>query len=167
MVAVNKSARACLSSYDTGRGRRARLGEQTDKFALTRLTKERTPSLPFLRMKDRILGKKYCLSLVIAGDTYARKLNRTYRKKDYVPNILSFSLEKELGEIVLDPRQARRECDSRGESFRFFVALLFIHALLHLKGWRHGSTMEKQEQKLLSAFHITACADDTGRKNSS
>ena len=123
-------------------------------FTITRLTKEGVPILPFLRMKNMVLGKKYCLSLVTVSDAYARKLNRTYIKKDSVPDILSFSLEKGLGEVVLDPRQARRECNSRGESLRFFVALLFIHALLHLKGWHHGSTMERQEQKLLLTFHI-------------
>lgn len=126
----------------------------TTGLTLTKLTKERVPSLPFLHMKDGILGTKYLLSLVVAGDAFARKLNHVYRKKSYTPNVLSFPLEKGVGEIVLNLRQAKRECRSRRESFRFFVALLFVHALLHLKGCRHGSTMEKHEQKLLSEFHI-------------
>jgi rRNA maturation RNase YbeY len=126
-----------------------------DKFTLTKLVKSRMPVLPFLRIKNRVLGKSYVLSLVVAGDRYTQKLNRIYRKKTYIPNVLSFPLEKEIGEIVLNPRQARRECSLRRESLRFFIALLFIHSLLHLKGCRHGSTMEEQEQKLLRAFHIT------------
>lgn len=123
-------------------------------FALTKLSKERIPVLPFMRIKERILGKKYLLSLVTAGDSYTRKLNETYRKKTYIPNVLAFPLEKSTGEIILNPTQAKRECRARGESFRFFTALLFIHALLHLKGLRHGGIMEEREQKLLSEFHI-------------
>ncbi|OGZ05463.1 MAG: rRNA maturation RNase YbeY [Candidatus Lloydbacteria bacterium RIFCSPLOWO2_01_FULL_50_20] len=130
------------------------VADKTSGFAITRLTKGRMPVLPFLRMKGRVLGKKYVLSLVIAGDAYSQKLNRTYRKKSYVPNVLSFPLEKQSGEIVLNLRQAKRECRSRNESFRFFTALLFIHSLLHLKGYRHGGTMERQEQQLLAKFHI-------------
>ena len=105
-------------------------------------------------MKERVLGKRYALSLVSAGDSYTKTLNLRYRKKSYVPNVLSFPIDKHTGEIVLNPGEARRQCPLRGESFRFFVALLFIHSMLHLKEYRHGSTMEKQEQKLLSEFHI-------------
>lgn len=123
-------------------------------FALTRLAKSRVPILPFLRIKNRVLGTQYVLSMVIAGDQYTQKLNRLYRKKTYIPNVLSFPLETMVGEIILNVGQAKRECRVRGESLNFFVALLFVHSLLHLKGYRHGSTMERREQKLLSEFHI-------------
>jgi rRNA maturation RNase YbeY len=105
-------------------------------------------------MKERVLGKTYELSLVSANDRETKALNLRYRKKSYVPNVLSFPIGKQTGEIVLNLGEARRQCRSREESFRFFVALLFIHSMLHLKEYRHGSTMEKQEQKLLSEFHI-------------
>ncbi|HEY9585564.1 MAG TPA: rRNA maturation RNase YbeY [Candidatus Paceibacterota bacterium] len=123
-------------------------------YTLTKLVKGRMPVLPFLHLKNKVLGKTYALSLVIAGDQYTKKLNRLYRKKTYIPNVLSFPIEKGTGEIVLNMGQAKRECRARGESLRFFVALLFIHSLLHLKGYRHGSTMERREQELLSKFHI-------------
>ncbi len=131
--------------------RRSEEGE----FTITKLTKERIPVLPYLRMKNTVLGKSYNLSFVVAGDIYTQKLNRQYRKKTYIPNVLSFPLENKQGEIVLNVGQAKRECQDRKESLRYFVALLFIHSLLHLKGYRHGSTMEEQEKKFLSKFHIT------------
>lgn len=125
-------------------------------FHITNLTKKgvRVPTLPFVRMKERVLGKRYILSLVVAGDAYTKKLNRRYRKKDYVPNVLAFPIERGVGEIIINVGQAKRECRARGESLRYFVALLFIHALLHLKGRHHGSMMEEQERTLLSLFHI-------------
>jgi probable rRNA maturation factor len=117
-------------------------------------TKERVPTLPFLRIKEEILGKDYDLSIVIAGDKRTQTLNETYRGKTYIPNVLSFPLDEAHGEIFLNLRQARRECKKRGESFEYFVALLVVHGMLHLKGIDHGSKMEKQEQDTLSRFKI-------------
>lgn len=105
-------------------------------------------------MKETILGKKYELSIVLAGDKRTQRLNTTYRGKTYTPNVLSFPLDKEHGEIFLNLRQARREHKKRSESYDYFVALLVVHGMLHLKGMAHGSTMEKQEQALLSKFGI-------------
>ncbi len=130
------------------------MGQSPSNFALTKTTKDRVPALPFLSMKDTILGKKYVLSLVIAGDARTQTLNKTYRGKTYIPNVLSFPLEKDQGEIFLNLKQARREHRKRKESYEYFVALLVIHGMLHLKGMAHGGTMEKQEQALLSKFNI-------------
>ena len=124
-------------------------------FSITNTTKERVPALPFLRLKESVLGKNYELSLVIATDALARKLNRNYRGKTYTPNVLAFPIDKTHGEIFLNLREAERERATRALSYRHFVALLFVHALLHLKGYRHSSTMEGKEVKLLSKFHIT------------
>ena len=123
-------------------------------FTITKTTKDKVPSLPFLLLKEKVLGKSYDLSLVIAGDQRARTLNERYRHKSYVPNVLSFTLDSHHGEIFLNVKQARRAHASREESYEYFVALLFIHGMLHLKGMAHGSTMERQEQKLLSTFNI-------------
>lgn len=123
-------------------------------FAITRLTKDRVPSLPFLHIKEAILGKTYELSLVIASDKLSQELNLTHRNKTYTPNVLSFPLDEKHGEIFLNLKQVRREHKKREESYEYFVALLFIHACLHLKGSTHGSTMEKQEARLLSKFAI-------------
>ena len=127
---------------------------QKGGLTITKLSKKKVPLLPFLRMKNKVLGKYYDLSLVIAPDAHTQKLNREYRKKSYIPNVLSFPLDQHSGEIILNVKQAKREHRARGESFRFFVALLFIHSMLHLKGYRHGSTMERQEKRLLALFHI-------------
>jgi len=123
-------------------------------FTITHLSGKKLPSLPFLRMKNAVLGSRYCLSFVVAGDALTKKLNKGYRGKTYVPNVLSFPIDPCTGEIFLNLGQARREHESRGESLRYYVALLFVHALFHLKGYRHGGTMEKKEQQLLSRFSV-------------
>ena len=111
-----------------------------DKFGIKNLTKGKLPSLPFERAKEMILGKNYELSLVFTGNGLARKLNKIYRGKDKPANVLSFALDKQTGEIFINLTKAKT--DAR-------LALLLIHALLHLKGWRHSSKMESEERRIL------------------
>ena len=111
--------------------------------------------LPFEAIGRRILGTRYELSLVICGDALSRRVNKTYRHKTYAPNVLAFTLEKNEGEIFLNVRKAAREAKTFGIPFHVRLALLFIHGCLHLKGMRHGRTMEATEKRTLRAFRIT------------
>lgn len=117
-------------------------------------TAQRYPRLPYENMKDAILGKKYELSLAFTGSTEARKLNMAYRRKTYVPNVLSFPLSKTVGQICITPMVARREAPKYGMTERGYVGYLFIHGLLHLKGHTHGATMEKAEKKYTERFGL-------------
>ncbi len=79
-------------------------------------------------------------------------MNRTYRKKTYAANVLSFPLSSTEGEIFLNVQAARREAQEYGVSLRERLTLLFVHACLHLKDMRHGEAMEKKERQLLKKF---------------
>lgn len=115
-------------------------------------TKGKLPSLPFVAIKDRILGKNYELSIFCAGKTLARKINKERRGKDYVPNILSFSISKSSGEIIFELNEVKREAPEFDMSYKEFTKFLFIHGLLHLKGFDHGKKMESLEKKYLKLF---------------
>ena len=112
-----------------------------DKIGIKNLTKGKLPRLPFDRAKEMILGKNYELSLVFMGDSLARKLNKIYRDKDKPANVLSFALDKHLGEIFINLAKVKTDTQ---------LALLLIHALLHLKGLQHSSKMESEERKFLT-----------------
>ncbi|HEX5774344.1 MAG TPA: rRNA maturation RNase YbeY [Candidatus Paceibacterota bacterium] len=90
------------------------------------------------------------ISLVFAGETRARHLNKVLRKKDYVPNVLSYESGQRSGEIIICPAVARKEASAYGMSYTAFVGFLFIHGMLHLAGKRHGTTMERQERAILA-----------------
>jgi len=92
-------------------------------------------------LKEKVLGSRYNLSLVFCGPTLARKLNRERRNKDETANVLSFPLTKNFGEIFIKVPTAD-----------FSVGHLFIHGLLHLKGFKHGSKMESEEKRFLSSY---------------
>ena len=125
----------------------------SSNFSITKTIKGKLPSLPFVRMKEEILGKDYDLSLVFIGDKRAQNLNKQYRKKDYVPDILSFPYDKKEGEIFINPNQARKRSKDFDMNEKKFIAYLFIHGLLHLKGHPHGSTMDRLEITHLKRFY--------------
>lgn len=106
-------------------------------------------SIPFTKLKNTVLRRNYELSLVFIDSAHSKRLNRTYRGKNKPTNVLSFPLSNNFGEIFIDLVTAKKEARKFGMSFKTFVTFLFIHAVLHLKGMRHGATMEKAEQQLL------------------
>ncbi|MEK7135127.1 MAG: rRNA maturation RNase YbeY [Patescibacteria group bacterium] len=109
-------------------------------LSITNQTRRPLPRVDFANIKDRILGKKYELSLVFCGPALSKRLNKTYRDKDHATNVLSFPISKTAGEIFIDLSTLKG----------FSVTHLFIHGSLHLKGMSHGDKMEKLEQQILN-----------------
>jgi probable rRNA maturation factor len=112
------------------------------------------PSWPYEAIKNSVLGKSYILSLSFVGPKKAQALNQTYRKKDYIPNVLSFPLESKVGEIVICPAVAKTEAKKFNLTPDGYIAYLFIHGLVHLKGHDHSDAMDKLEEKYLKQFKI-------------
>ena len=92
------------------------------------------------------------ISLVFIGTRRACTLNEQLRGKTYTPNVLSYAVGDKSGEIFICLKEAERQAPLHNMNERTFVLSLFIHGLLHLKGWAHGDTMERCEQKLLAQF---------------
>lgn len=127
-------------------------------FAITTTVKG-VPSFPYETMKNDVLGKRYNLALTFVGPTRAQKLNATYRKKTYTPNVLSFPLDDTTGEIVICPDIARREASEYNHTKNGHIAFLYIHGLLHLKGHDHhtdieADVMERLERKYVKKYDI-------------
>lgn len=128
--------------------------ENNRYFAIKNMTKGKLPRLPFESMKKQIMGSKYDLSLVFIGDRRSHTLNKKYRKKDAPANVLSFPLEKNAGEVFINTSKAKKDSKDFNMSYKSFVGMLFIHALLHLKGLSHGSKMKGIEDKWKKAYNI-------------
>ncbi len=117
-------------------------------FDITQTTRDALPRVSFSHIKDAILGSRYELSLVLIGDTLARRLNREHKGKDTPTNILSFPLSPTEGEIFINLRRAERDAKHFGHTPTQHIAFLFIHGCLHLKGREHGAAMERKEEAL-------------------
>ncbi len=120
--------------------------------SIVNMTKGKLPSLPFVELKNKILGEKYELSIAIVTPKESHKLNKQYRGKDNPTNVLSFPYDKKSGELVLDITTSKKDAPNFEIETKKFLIFLVIHGMLHLKGFDHGSTMEKAEQKFLKFF---------------
>ena len=114
-------------------------------------TRRPFPKHPYEKIAATILPG-WEISLVFAGSLRAQKLNQTLRNKDYVPNVLSYESGTKSGEIIICLPKARAESSTYGLTYTQHVAYLFIHGLLHLKGYPHGTTMDKHERAHLARF---------------
>ena len=77
--------------------------------SIKRQTKGKLPSLPFVLLKNKVLGRNYELSIVWATTKTSRNLNKHFRGYDRPTNILSFSLSPKSGELVLHWPTIRRD----------------------------------------------------------
>lgn len=102
------------------------------------------------RLHKDILGKKYDLSIAFVEPKISKKLNKTYRQKNKPTNVLSFSLSKDKGELVLCREVIQREAKSMKKRYSDWLVFLIVHGMLHLKGYDHGEKMEKLEEKFFA-----------------
>ena len=103
-------------------------------------------------IKNEILGKEYNLSLVFISKNKIKFLNNKYRKKNEATDILSFSLDKNLGEIFICKEIAKAKSIKFEMSPNNYLLFLVIHGILHLKGFVHSVKMESNELKYYSRY---------------
>jgi len=108
--------------------------------------------LPFVCIKEAILGTQYELGVSFVSPNRQRKINKQYRDIDKTTNILSFPLSDSSGDISFDLAKVKKDAPLFGMNYTNFLKYLFIHGLLHLKGMDHSAIMEKQEKKFLKMF---------------
>ena len=135
-----------------------RLLHEDDRNRVTLLTTLRNApahaSFEYAAVKNDVLGKTYDLSLTFIGPVRMRRLNRTHRDTDTATDILSFTINDTTGEIFICPAIAQKKAPAFGYTTHTYMAYLFIHGCLHLKGMRHGRTMEHEEARLLAAYGV-------------
>jgi probable rRNA maturation factor len=97
------------------------------------------------------------VSIALVSDARIRALNRTYRRKDYATDVLSFTNPHSpipnpfLGDIVIARGVARRQAREAGHDERTELKILALHGLLHLLGYDHEhdqGTMRRVETRL-------------------
>jgi probable rRNA maturation factor len=79
------------------------------------------------------------LSLAIVSDRRMRALNRQFRGKDAVTDVLSFPSGERgfMGDIVVAAGAAKRQAKEAGHSVQTELRVLALHGLLHLLGYDH------------------------------
>jgi probable rRNA maturation factor len=91
------------------------------------------------------------LAIVLTGDDQIRTLDRNYLGKDTPTDVLSFPASETdpetgrlyLGDIVISVPMAEAQAAVGGHSLEAEVSLLVVHGVLHLIGYDHAETEEK------------------------
>lgn len=130
------------------------LEDTTNNCTVLRETKGKLPRLPFVSIKNKILGKSYTLSLVFATEKRMRNLSISHKGDATHMNVLSFPYEKNNGEIIIHLQTVRISAKKFEHSYEQHLLFLVIHGMLHLKGFKHGRIMEEQEAYYLAHFSI-------------
>ena len=102
------------------------------------------------------------LVLRFVGAGEGRRLNRTFRQRDYATDVLTFDYAQAprvLADIVICPLVVRRAARERGRPFGAHLAHLVVHATLHAQGYDHGRAtaarkMEAREVEILARLRI-------------
>lgn len=123
----------------------------TSSLDIRNFTRSPHPAFPYQEALSEILPG-WDMSLAFAGRDRAQSMNIRLRGKDYVPNVLSYEAGTKSGEIVICLDVAKKEAAAYGMTYRQFVGFLFIHGCFHLKGERHGATMDRKERSMLERF---------------
>ncbi|HRY30993.1 MAG TPA: rRNA maturation RNase YbeY [Candidatus Paceibacterota bacterium] len=126
-------------------------------FQIKKLFKKPLPK-PFShyrKIAEAILGKAFELSLVFISKKESKKLNKKFRHKNKVANVLSFQLGKNYGEIFITIERAEDEAKKFEMSTAVYIDYLLIHGALHLLGLDHGKKMERAENKFLTTYSHT------------
>lgn len=118
------------------------------------------------------------VGILVTDDETIRQLNRQYRGVDAPTDVLAFAMRdgvdarlhpELLGDIVLSLPTAYRQAQEAGHSLARELALLTIHATLHLLQYDHvedadAAVMEQRQQELLTALiHSESWRDDPFR----
>ncbi|HSH31121.1 MAG TPA: rRNA maturation RNase YbeY [Candidatus Saccharimonadales bacterium] len=104
------------------------------------------------------------INLKLVSDKVIKQLNREYAGNDYATDVLSFSYIEnqaaaeaapfdptELGDMVISLETARRQATAAGTSLSDEMALLALHASLHIFGFDHAEVAQAAGMDALQA----------------
>lgn len=159
-----------ITSLDSGIKKNTSKGMALEISAL-----EKTFSA-FLAKNPHFGGVKHVtISMNLCGKAKIRRLNREYRQKDYVTDVLSFPIyenlrpdkksrektlpEVELGDLVICKDKARVQAKEFKITYEQEIIHLAVHGFLHLLGFDHEISakeekiMEKYEAELVNKIY--------------
>lgn len=108
-------------------------------------------------LTDKAIGKlPGIIHLVFCDDQSIQALNKAYRNKNKVTDVLSFSYyqgktraDELVGEVIIDLDQTKRQAKAAKRSVEMEMYTLCIHGLLHLRGYDHEQEEDFRVMKLL------------------
>ena len=121
------------------------------------------------------VGKDAEVSVSFVSNNEIKNLNKIYRNKDSVTDVLSFPLTGDdgaveitpetgavqLGDVVISLETAVKQAQNFGHSLEREVGFLTVHSMLHLLGYDHETSqldqriMREKEESVLEKLGIS------------
>jgi len=112
--------------------------------------------------KELKIRGKIGMSVTLCDNNHIHELNKTYRKKDMPTDVLSFAIEddeneelleamkklssvREIGDIVISYEKAEEQAKEYNHSLYREMCFLFTHGVLHLLGYDHINKTDEDE----------------------
>jgi probable rRNA maturation factor len=112
------------------------------------------------------------LSVTFVDKDEIQEINKMYRDKDKVTDVISFALEEDepeitgldmprvLGDIIICTDVAKEQANNYGHSFERELGFLALHGFLHLLGYDHMNEQDEKEmfgrqEQILNAYGLT------------
>ncbi|AGC90490.1 rRNA maturation RNase YbeY [Staphylococcus warneri] len=129
--------------------------------------------LNFAKQEEQI-NEDAELSITFVDKSEIQEINKMYRDKDKVTDVISFALEEDepdidmsefniprvLGDIIICTDVAQEQSESYGHSFERELGFLALHGFLHLLGYDHMNEEDEKEMfgrqdAILNAYGLT------------
>lgn len=128
--------------------------------------------LKHVKKELRIKGK-IGMSVTLCDNEYIHELNKQYRNKDSATDVLSFAIEdnedellleqmkkmtsiREIGDIIISFEKANEQAVEYGHSLNREMCFLFTHGVLHLLGYDH---INKTDEDIMFGLQKKILAD--------
>lgn len=100
--------------------------------------------------------RKGNISVHIVGDKRIREINKIYRAKDKVTDVISFAIEegenicdfldeKDLGDIFICANQIRLQAKENNISEKEEMIRMLVHGVLHILGYDHMQEVDAKK----------------------
>ena len=113
-----------------------------------------------IRVVNACLESDFAITIRFATQHEAAQLNRRFRQRRYVPNVLTFSyLPLAQADIVICTAVVRRQAREQSKTYADHLTHLIVHGVLHAQGYSHDRPattrrMEARERHILAGFGI-------------
>ncbi len=115
------------------------------------------------------------VSVTFVSNERIQEINREYRDKDAVTDVISFAMEelgegeveltgvempRVLGDIIISIPRTREQAEEYGHSFQRELGFLAVHGFLHLLGYDHMTVDEEKvmftlQKEILNEYGLT------------
>ena len=135
---------------------------------------EQIDSLLTFAKKQEHIDSEAEISVTFVDKDEIQNINKMYRDKDKVTDVISFALEEDepeidmneldiprvLGDIIICTDVAHEQAENYGHSFERELGFLALHGFLHLLGYDHMTDEDEKEMfgrqdAILNAYGLT------------